>query len=123
MPGPHSHTLTWLETKFNGRPALQIMGELQVTNISADGVSITDVRIIYPRLKIHQKLVLAPAHPSPHSDFSRIIAPGEIADMYIMLSSERPSALKKGDDLALDLSFYDQFNNEHPVATLTFRSF
>jgi hypothetical protein len=32
-----------------------------------------------------------------------------------MLSSERPSVLQKGDDLALDLSFYDQFNNEHPV--------
>ncbi len=51
-----------------------------------------------------------------------MLPPGSVGQLHFNFEVDYPTQLKSRDDLKLDISFYDQFDNEHrPGEPLTFK--
>lgn len=105
----------WHLGSENGEPAMQVVCDLYITNISTAEVLICGVSLIKPKIigRIFVRL--------PHRDIygSYPILPGctteARADFWI-----QPPICKENEPLVVDIDFIDQFGNSHRVREVTF---
>ena len=113
---PQINALTWAEASFQDKPAMQVVGDFDVTNIWTDGVRLFSARLRY-KLKWwrhYREHVTVPLVQSVRSTMSGSYAIPPKASTHVRLGftfveRDRPPPCV----LLADIVFVDQFGNEH----------
>jgi hypothetical protein len=112
--------LWWRATKLDGRDAMEICCQLQITNITREmSIRISALRVLRPSGNVRMPSVLVsdgknPPHPA------RLIQPGSIASAQCTAWIE-PRRQAVGEPIRVDLELCDQFNNRHRIKRLNVR--
>ena len=120
MPEGRINALWWGMGTAAGKPAMQIVGDFQATNTSHYAIRICGMNFIRPRNVevLLQMVTLEDAKTGMHSskNFIPKRAIGELRMMFFIA----PPICHDGEPLVADISFIDQFNNEHVLKDLRF---
>jgi len=121
MPEGRINALWWGMGTAAGKPAMQIVGDFQATNTSHYAIRISGMNFIRPRNVevLLQRVTVEDAKTGMHSskNFIPKRAIGELRMMFFIA----PPICHDGETLVTDISFIDQFNNEHVLNDLRFR--
>lgn len=113
---PQSHHIWWGLGLAKGEPAMQVVCDLYISNISMSDVLLCKVSIRKPETIGH----IFVRHPNRNIYGNYPIPPGctteARADFWI-----QPPICKKGEHLIVDIDFLDQFGNLHRVRKVKFR--
>jgi hypothetical protein len=116
LPVPHANAL-WLHMGAVGKnPAMQIVGELNATNISQYGVYVMGVKLRRPRAMGHAAVR---AQTSRMYGFREVIPAMAVSDLRFDFFVQ-PPVRKAGVTFKADLAILDQFGNEHWLKGLEF---
>ena len=95
---------------------MQIVGDLNVTNISKYGVFVMGAKLKKPKAIGH---ALVRAHDSNRYGTKHIIPQGGVSDLRFDFFVQ-PPVLEKGQLFKADVAIIDQFGNEHWLKGLEF---
>lgn len=113
---PRHHHNWWHLGSTKGKPAMQVVCDWYITNISDVDVLICGVSLRKP--KTIGNICVRHQHQDIYGSYS--IPPGctteARADFWI-----QPPIRKEGDPLVVDIDFVDQFGNSHRVRKVKFR--
>lgn len=113
---PRHHHNWWHLGSTKGKPAMQVVCDWYITNISDVDVLICGVSLRKP--KTIGNIYLRHQHQDIYGSYS--ISPGctteARADFWI-----QPPIRKEGESLVVDIDFVDQFGNSHRVRKVKFR--
>ena len=95
---------------------MQVVGQWDVTNITANNVRLLSVRTLKPKSEGH----VLTRHPNDNTFGSCPILPGETtevtSDFWIV-----PPLRKEGEDFRTSVVFVDQYGNEHKIKKVVFK--
>jgi hypothetical protein len=112
---PVPNGLWWHMGGRGDKPVMQIVGDLNVTNISNYGVYLKGIRLRKPRTDGH--VVVRSQKSDIYGDY--MIPRGAISDLRFDLWVEPPVS-EKGTPFKGDVTIIDQFGNEHWLKRLIF---
>jgi hypothetical protein len=95
--------------EMSGQPVMQIVGDLNVTNISKFGVIVMGARMRKPKATGH---ALVSSHESQLYSSKNVIPVGAISDLRFDFYVQ-PPVCEKGNPFKADIAIIDQFGNEH----------
>jgi|GEM_PF-2945154 len=98
------------------QPAMQIVGDLNVTNISKYGVFVMGAKLRKPKAVGH---ALVRTHDSNMHSQKHIIPQGGVSDLRFDFFVQ-PLVCEKGKPFNADVAIVDQFGNEHWLKGLEF---
>lgn len=116
IPVSRQNALWWHMGSMGDQPAMQIVGDLNVTNISKYGVFVMGARLRKPRAVGH---AMVRAHDSDMYGTKHVIPQGGISDLRFDFFVQPPVA-EKGEKFKSDVAIVDQFGNEHWLKGLEF---
>lgn len=114
IPVPNS--VWWHMGHIGDKPVMQIVGDLNVTNISNYGVYLKAVKLRKPRTDGH--VVVRAQKADIYGDY--VIPQGAISKLRFDLWVEPPVS-EKGTPFKGDVAIIDQFGNEHWLKRLKFQ--
>lgn len=110
------NALWWHMGAIGDQPAMQIVGDLNVTNISKYGVFVMGAKLRKPKAIGH---ALVRAHDSNMYSTKHIIPQGGVSDLRFDFFVQ-PPVCKEGQRFKADVAIIDQFGNEHWLKGLEF---
>ncbi len=116
IPVSRQNALWWHMGSMGDQPAMQIVGDLNVTNISKYGVFVMGARLRKPKAIGH---ALVRAHDSNMYGTKHIIPKGGVSDLRFDFFVQ-PPVREKGKSFEADVAIVDQFGNEHWLKGLEF---
>ncbi len=116
IPMSRSNALWWHMGSIGGKPAMQIVGDLNVTNISKYGVIVMGAKLRRPAATGN---ALVRAHNANVYSSKHVIPEGAVSDLRFDFFVE-PPVCKEGEVLTGDVAIIDQFGNEHWLKGLRF---
>lgn len=116
IPVSRQNALWWHMGSTGNQTVMQIVGDLNVTNISKYDVFVMGARLRKPKAVGH---VLVHAHDSDMYDSKHMIPQGAISDLRFDLFVQ-PPVREKGKPFKADVAIVDQFGNEHWLKGLEF---
>lgn len=116
IPVSRQNALWWHMGAIGDQPAMQIVGDLNITNISKYGVFVMGARLRKPRAVGH---ALVRAHDSNMYGTKHVIPQGAISDLRFDFFVQ-PPVCKKGEKFKADVAIIDQFGNDHWLKGLEF---
>src|SRR5262249_46690167 len=117
IPVSQGNALWWHMGSQGGQPAMQIVGDLNVTNISKYGVFVMGARLRKPRatgwaiVRGKDSDVYGTRHPIPA---------GSVSDLRFSFFVQ-PAVEREGKPFRAAVAIVDQFGNEHWLKGLKFR--
>ena len=110
LPQIRSHW--WHMGSISGQPAMQIVGDWYVTNITADTVVLLGARIIRPRkLRVDGDVFVQ----------GRSIPPGSTEEVRVQFWVQ-PPVYKEEEDFQATVVITDQFGNDHKAKKVVFKT-
>ena len=116
IPVSRQNALWWHMGSMGDQPAMQIVGDLNVTNISKYGVFVMGARLRKPKAVGH---ALVRAHDSNMYGTKHLIPQGRVSDLRFDFFVQ-PPVREKGKPFKADVAIIDQFGNEHWLKGLEF---
>lgn len=116
IPVARQNALWWHMGAMGDQPAMQIVGDLNVTNISKYGVFVMGAKLKKPKAIGH---ALVRAHDSNMYGTKHIIPQGGVSDLRFDFFVQ-PPVREKGQLFKADVAIIDQFGNEHWLKGLEF---
>jgi hypothetical protein len=116
MPMARQNALWWHMGAMGDQPAMQIVGDLNVTNISKYGVFVMGAKLRKPKAVGH---ALVHGHDSDMYSTKNIIPQGGVSDLRFDFFVQ-PPVREKGQPFKADVAIIDQFGNEHWLRGLEF---
>lgn len=117
IPVARDNALWWHMGSMGDQPAMQIVGDLNVTNISKYGVYVMGAKLRKPKAVGH---AFVRAQGSDMYDTKSIIPEGGVTDLRFDFFVQ-PPVRNKGEPFTADVAIIDQFGNEHWLKGLEFR--
>ncbi len=112
---PQIHGCWWGNGSVAGKPAMQVVGQWHVTNITGDNVRLLGAKILKPLTEGH----VITRHPDENIFGSYLILPGETtevhSDFWVI-----PPTCKEGKDFKTSVILIDQYGNEHKIKNVVF---
>lgn len=106
----------WHMGSMSGQPAMQIVGDLNVTNISKYNVYLMGARLRKPRAVGH---VCVRVQGSNIYSSNSMIPQGALSDLRFDFFVQ-PPVCKEGSPFKADVAIIDQFGNEHWLKKVNF---
>lgn len=116
IPVSRQNALWWHMGAMGDQPAMQIVGDLNVTNISKYGVFVMGARLRKPKVVGH---ALVRAHDSNVYGSNNIIPQSGVSDLRFDFFVQPPMR-EAGQSFKADVAIIDQFGNEHWLKGLEF---
>jgi hypothetical protein len=116
IPASRSNALWWHMGSVGSEPAMQIVGDLNVTNISKYGIFVMGAKLRKPKAVGH---ALVRAQNSNLYDSTDMIPEGAVSELRFDFFVQ-PPVRKPGETFKADLAILDQFGNEHWLKGLEF---
>jgi hypothetical protein len=116
IPVSRSNALWWHMGSMGGQPAMQIVGDLNITNISQYHVVVMGAKLRKPKAIGH---ALVRAHNSNMYGSKHHIPQGGISDLRFDFFVQ-PPVQEAGKPFKADVAIIDQFGNEHWLKGLEF---
>lgn len=116
IPVSRNNALWWHMGAMDDQPAMQIVGDLNVTNISKYGVFVMGAKLRKPKAVGH---ALVRAHKSDMYGTKHVIPQGAVSDLRFDFFVQ-PPVCEKGKSFKADVAIIDQFGNEHWLKGLEF---
>ena len=116
IPIAHQNSLWWHMGAMGDQPAMQIVGDLNVTNISKYGIFVMGAKLRKPKAVGHAKVR---AHDSNIYSSKNIIQQGGVSDLRFDFFVQ-PPVCEIGQSFKADVAIIDQFGNEHWLKGLEF---
>lgn len=116
IPVARQNALWWHMGAMGDQPAMQIVGDLNVTNISKYGVFVMGAKLKKPKAIGH---ALVRAHDSNMYGTKHVIPQGGVSDLRFDFFVQPPMR-QKGQLFKADVAIIDQFGNEHWLKGLEF---
>lgn len=116
LPVSRPNAFWWHMGSTKKKPSMQIVGDLNVTNISEYGVYIRGVKLRKPKAVGHATVRAQGSnlHSSNHKIPSRAIS--DLRFTFLV----QPPVCKEGETFKGDVAIIDQFGNEHWLKKLEF---
>lgn len=99
----------------SGKPAMQVVGRFNVTNITKYAVILSAVKMKNPRYM--GNVMVKDSKTNYHGRYQ--IVPGGYTDMSFDFWIDPPFK-KKNESFVADIAVLDQFGNEHWIKKITF---
>lgn len=115
IPVSRQNALCWHMGSIGDQPAMQIVGDLNVTNISKYGVFVMGVKLRKPRAVGH--VLVCPRGAITYS--TDVIPQSTVFDLRFDFWVQ-PPVCEKGKPFKGDVAIVDQFGNEHWLKGLEF---
>ena len=116
IPVSRQNALWWHMSSMGDQSAMQIVGDLNVTNISKYGIFIMGAKLRKPKAVGH---ALVRAHDSGMYGTKHVIPKGTVSDLRFDFFVQ-PPIYEKGETFKADVAIVDQFGNEHWLKGLEF---
>ena len=116
IPVSHQNALWWHMGMMVTQPAMQIVGDLNVTNISKYDVVVMGAKLQKPKAVGH---AIVRAHDSNMYSHKHSIPSGGISDLRFDFFVQ-PPIKEEGESFKADVAIIDQFGNEHWLNGLEF---
>lgn len=116
IPASRANALWWHMGSMGGQPAMQIVGDLNITNISQYDVVVMGAKLRKPKAIGH---AMVRAHDSNMYDSKHHIPQGSISDLRFDFFIQ-PPVREAGKPFKADVAIIDQFGNEHWLKGLDF---
>lgn len=116
IPVARQNALWWHMGAMGDKPVMQIVGNLNVTNISRFGVFVMGAKLKKPKAVGH---ALVRAYDSNMYGTNHMIPQGGVSDLRFDLLVQ-PPVREKGQQFKADVAIIDQFGNEHWLKGLEF---
>ena len=116
IPVAHQNALWWCMGAMGDQPMMQIVGDLNVTNISKYGVHVMGAKLRKPRAVGHANVR---AQDSNTCSQAHIIPQGGVSHLRFEFFVQ-PPVCDKGKLFKADVAIIDQFGNEHGLKGLEF---
>ena len=116
IPVSRSNAVWWHMGAMGDQPAMQIVGDLNVTNISKYGVFVMGAKLRKPKAVGH---ALVRAHDENIYSTKHVIPQGAVSDVRFDFFVQ-PPVCEKGKPFKADVAIIDQFGNEHWLKGLEF---
>jgi hypothetical protein len=116
IPVARQNALWWHMGTMGGQPVMQIVGDLNITNISRYGLFVMGAKLREPKAVGH---ALVRAHDSDMYDTKNAIPEGAISDLRFDFYVQPPFT-EEGKSFKADVAIVDQFGNEHWLEGLEF---
>ncbi len=113
---PQVYGCFWSEASVSGKPAMQVVGQWHVTNITGDPVLLLRTRIAKPETD-GQTFT---RHPERGTFGQYPILPGQTTEVdsnFVII----PPIRKVGEDLKVTLFLTDQYGNDHKIRNVVFK--
>jgi hypothetical protein len=121
MPEARMSALWWGMGTANAKPAMQIVGDFQATNTSPYAIRISGIELLRPHnLEILMQMIMVDDIQTGLYGSKNLIPSSAIGELRVMFFIA-PPVCAEGEIFAADLSFRDQFNNQHVLKGLQFR--
>jgi hypothetical protein len=117
IPVTRQNALWWHMGSMGDQPAMQVVGDLNVTNISKYGVYVMGAKLRKPKAVGH---AFVRAQESDMYGAKNIIPHGGVSDLRFDFFVQ-PSVREKGETFKADIAIIDQFGNEHWLKGLEFK--
>lgn len=117
IPAARPNAFWWHMGSVGDKPAMQIVGDLNVTNISTHGVFLMGARLRKPKAIGH--VAVRAANSNLYSS-NHVIPPRSLTDLRFDFFVQPPTR-KSGQMLKADVAVVDQFGNEHWLKKVEFR--
>ena len=117
VPVSRQNALWWHMGSMAGQPAMQIVGDLNITNVSKYGVVVMGARLRKPRAVGH---AFVREQTSGTYSSKSVVPQGGISDLRFDFFVQ-PPVKREGDSFMGDVAIIDQFGNEHWLKGLEFR--
>lgn len=115
VQAPHQNALWWHMGSLGDSPAMQVVGDLKVTNVAT-------VPVVLPAVRMKKPAALgfvSVQGPDLDGHGEYPLEPGICRDLRFHLWVNPPIA-KPGHHLVADVAIIDQFNNKHWLKNLRF---
>jgi hypothetical protein len=109
IPVARHNSFWWHMGDASGEPVMQIVGDLNVTNISKFGVVLTGARMRKPKATGN---AIVSTHDSQTYSSNNVIPVGAMGDLRFDFLVQ-PPVREKGNLFKADIAIVDQFGNEH----------
>ena len=116
IPVARQNAFWWHMGTIGTQPVMQIVGDLNITNISRYGVFVMGAKLREPKAVGH---ALVRAHDSDMYGSKHVIPEGAISDLRFDFYVQ-PPFIREGEFLKADVAIVDQFGNEHWLEALEF---
>ena len=116
IPVARQNALWWHMGVMSGQPVMQVVGDLNVTNISKVGVIVMGARMRKPKATGH---ALVSSHESQLYSSKNVIPVGAVSDLRFDFYVQ-PPVCEKGNLFKADIAIIDQFGNEHWLKDMEF---
>ena len=116
LPMARQNALWWHMGGMGNAPAMQIVGDLNVTNISKYDIFVMGAKLRKPKAIGHA--IVSSSNGGLYSS-KNAIPSGAIADLRFDFFVQ-PPVRKKGDKFRADVAIIDQFGNDHWLKGLEF---
>jgi len=116
MPVSRPNALWWHMGSMGDQPAMQIVGDLNVTNISKQGVFVMGTKLRKPKTT---GKALVRAHDSSMYSSKHVIPQGAVSDLRFDFFVQ-PPVCEKDKPFKADVAIIDQYGNEHWLKGLVF---
>jgi len=117
IPVSRHNALWWHMGAMGDQPAMQIVGDLNVTNISKYGVFVMGAKLRKPKAVGH---ALVREHDSNMYGTKHVIPQGAVSDLRFDFFVQ-PPVRENGEVFTADVAIIDQFGNEHWLKDLEFK--
>lgn len=116
IPVASQNALWWHMGAMGEQPVMQIVGDLNVTNISTYGVFVMGAKLRNPKAVGHAHVR---AHDSNIYGTKNIIPQADVSDLRFSFFVQ-PPVREQGQPFKADVAIIDQFGNEHWLKGLEF---
>jgi hypothetical protein len=116
VPMSRLNACWWHMGSMGDQPGMQIVGDLNVTNISKYGVVLMGAKLRKPKAVGH---AIVRAHDSNVYSTKNMIPRGAVSDLRFDFFV-RPAICKEGKLFTADVAIIDQFGNEHWLKNIQF---
>jgi hypothetical protein len=116
IPMPRANALWWHMGAMGNEPAMQIVGDLNVTNISKYGVIVMGAKLRKPEAVGH---AIVRAQDQNLYSSKHMISSGGVSDLRFDFFVQ-PPVRKPGEPFRADVAIIDQFGNEHWIKKIQF---
>ena len=117
VPKPHANATWWHMGSTKGEPAMQIVGEYTVTNITKYNILLTVAKMKKPKKSLGPVMV-KDVNSQYHGNYP--IPPGATTNMNFDFWIFPPFKAK-GESFTADIKILDQFGNEHLIKKVAFK--
>jgi hypothetical protein len=102
----------WRAEEHRGNPAMELVGDLQVANISKYPIRVSGAVFNKPALNVVRIEILIAQAETDEFRSGTLIAPETVGEMTLSFTV-CPAVHNPGDSIKADISIIDQFNNPH----------